>query len=240
MRRPKRAVRIGRRQPLQVRRRRDGRRGCRRRTRRRRRSAACSSPGGVGRRRPPADDPPTTSSSAAPTAGSTCRRPRPSRRSTRILAPTPLHHLHLRFPQHHRADARPEVRPEEQGSALRAAVLGQPVRPGQPTIDFKVKLTNLGLALRPDLFDAHTLHWHGFRNVIPFFDGEPTGSVAVPTGREFTYVYRPRDPGTYMYHCHVEDVEHVHMGMNGLVFVRPLQNGNTGSIRAASTCTTTA
>ena len=93
--------------------------------------------------------------------------------------------------------------------------------------DFKVQLTNLGLALRPDLFDAHTLHWHGFRNVIPYFDGEPTGSIAVPTGRTITYVYRPRDPGTYMYHCHVEDVEHVHMGMNGLVFVRPLQDGNT-------------
>jgi FtsP/CotA-like multicopper oxidase with cupredoxin domain len=98
--------------------------------------------------------------------------------------------------------------------------------PANP-VDFKVQLTNLGLALRPDLFDAHTLHWHGFRNVIPFFDGEPTGSVAVPTGRDFTYVYRPREPGTYMYHCHVEDVEHVHMGMNGLVFVRPLQDGNT-------------
>ena len=29
----------------------------------------------------------------------------------------------------------------------------------------------------------HTLHWHGFRNVIPFYDGEPTGSVSVPVGR---------------------------------------------------------
>ena len=28
-----------------------------------------------------------------------------------------------------------------------------------------------------------------------------------------------------MYHCHVEDVEHVHMGMTGLVFVRPPQDG---------------
>jgi hypothetical protein len=27
-----------------------------------------------------------------------------------------------------------------------------------------------------------------------------------------------------MYHCHVEDVEHVQMGMTGLVFVRPLQD----------------
>ena len=30
-----------------------------------------------------------------------------------------------------------------------------------------------------------------------------------------------------MFHCHVEDVEHVHMGMTGPVFVRPLQNGTT-------------
>ncbi len=89
---------------------------------------------------------------------------------------------------------------------------------------FFVTLTNLGLALRPDLFDAHTLHWHGFRNVIPFFDGEPSGSISVPSGRTFTYAYRPRDPGTYMYHCHVEDVEHVQMGMTGLVFVRPRQD----------------
>ena len=97
--------------------------------------------------------------------------------------------------------------------------------PGNPK-DFRVQLTNLGLAQRPDLTDSHTLHWHGFRNVIPFFDGEPSGSVSVPVGRDFTYVYRPHEPGTYMYHCHVEDVEHVHMGMTGLVFVRPLQDDN--------------
>jgi FtsP/CotA-like multicopper oxidase with cupredoxin domain len=93
--------------------------------------------------------------------------------------------------------------------------------PASP-VDFRMQLTNLGLALRPDLFDAHTIHWHGFRNVIPFFDGEPTTSVGVPSGRIFTYIYRPREPGTYMFHCHVEDVEHVQMGMTGLVFVRPL------------------
>jgi FtsP/CotA-like multicopper oxidase with cupredoxin domain len=89
---------------------------------------------------------------------------------------------------------------------------------------FIVDITNLGLAVRPDLFDAHTLHWHGFRNVIPFFDGEPSGSVSVPAGTVFRYAYKPRDAGTYMYHCHVEDIEHVHMGMNGLVFVRPKLN----------------
>jgi FtsP/CotA-like multicopper oxidase with cupredoxin domain len=90
--------------------------------------------------------------------------------------------------------------------------------------EFHVQLTNVGLAQRPDLFDAHTLHWHGFKNVIAFFDGEPTGSVAIPAGQSFTYVYKSHDPGTYMYHCHVEDVEHVQMGMTGLVFVRPAQD----------------
>jgi FtsP/CotA-like multicopper oxidase with cupredoxin domain len=90
--------------------------------------------------------------------------------------------------------------------------------------DFTLKLTNLGLQIRPDLIDAHTLHFHGFRNAIPIFDGEPHSSVGVPIARELTYFYRPHDPGTYMYHCHFEETEHIHMGMVGPVFVRPIQN----------------
>jgi FtsP/CotA-like multicopper oxidase with cupredoxin domain len=91
--------------------------------------------------------------------------------------------------------------------------------------EFRLQLTNLGLSMRPDLIDEHTVHFHGLRNIIPFFDGEPMSSLAVPIAGEFTYAYRVREPGTYMYHCHVEDVEHVHLGMTGLVFVRPKQNG---------------
>ncbi len=92
--------------------------------------------------------------------------------------------------------------------------------------DIFITLTNLGLLQRPDLFDGHTLHWHGFVNAIPLFDGVPELSLAVPVGRDFTYFYRPHDAGTYMYHCHFEDVEHVQMGMTGMVFVRPKQNRN--------------
>lgn len=90
--------------------------------------------------------------------------------------------------------------------------------------DIYLTLTNLGLLQRPDLFDGHSLHWHGFVNAIPLFDGVPELSLAVPIGRDFTYFYRPHDAGTYMYHCHFEDVEHVQMGMTGMVFVRPKQN----------------
>ena len=84
-----------------------------------------------------------------------------------------------------------------------------------------VTLSNLGLQLRPDLIDGHTLHWHGFRNAIPFYDGVPESSISVAIDHDFTYVYRPQDAGTYMYHCHFEDVEHVTMGMHGIVFVKP-------------------
>jgi hypothetical protein len=90
--------------------------------------------------------------------------------------------------------------------------------------DVTITLTNLGLLMRPDLFDGHTLHWHGFVNAIPLFDGVPELSLSVPIGRDLAYFYRPHDAGTYMYHCHFEDVEHVQMGMTGMVFVRPRQN----------------
>jgi FtsP/CotA-like multicopper oxidase with cupredoxin domain len=90
--------------------------------------------------------------------------------------------------------------------------------------EFILKLTNLGLQIRPDLIDAHTLHFHGFRNALPIFDGEPHSSVGVPIARDLLYYYKPHDPGTYMYHCHFEETEHVHMGMIGPCFVSPLQN----------------
>jgi FtsP/CotA-like multicopper oxidase with cupredoxin domain len=101
-----------------------------------------------------------------------------------------------------------------------------------PTLDFrqdddiKITLTNLGLVQRPDLTDSHTIHWHGFDVPSPLNDGVPEVSVAVPIGKQVTYFYRPHRVGTYMYHCHFEDVEHVQMGMTGIVFVRPAQDGS--------------
>jgi FtsP/CotA-like multicopper oxidase with cupredoxin domain len=91
--------------------------------------------------------------------------------------------------------------------------------------DIKITLTNLGLVQRPDLVDSHTIHWHGFDLPSPLNDGVPEVSVAVPIGQQLTYFYRPHRAGTYMYHCHFEDVEHVQMGMTGIVFVRPTQDG---------------
>ena len=91
--------------------------------------------------------------------------------------------------------------------------------------DIRITLTNLGLVQRPDLTDSHTIHWHGFDVPSPLNDGVPEVSVAVPISKQLTYFYRPHREGTYMYHCHFEDVEHVQMGMTGPLFVRPRQNG---------------
>jgi len=88
-----------------------------------------------------------------------------------------------------------------------------------------IVLTNLGLVGRPDLDDSHTIHWHGFRNPNSVFDGVPEVSVAVPPERDFPYLFIPRDEGTYMYHCHFEDVEHVQMGMDGVVFINSFTPG---------------
>jgi FtsP/CotA-like multicopper oxidase with cupredoxin domain len=100
-----------------------------------------------------------------------------------------------------------------------------PVLDLRQNTDVYLTLTNLGLVGRPDLTDSHTIHWHGFRTPSALFDGVPEVSVAVPIQRQLTYFYRPHDAGTYMYHCHFEDVEHVQMGMTGIVFVRPQQDG---------------
>ena len=110
---------------------------------------------------------------------------------------------------------------------MKAQMAAPLIRIEQET-DYTLKLTNLGLQIRPDLIDAHTLHFHGFRNAIPVFDGEPHSSVGVPIARDLTYFYRPHDPGTYLYHCHFEETEHVHMGMVGPAYITPIQNYGSG------------
>lgn len=93
----------------------------------------------------------------------------------------------------------------------------------------QISLTNLGFKQRPDVTDGHTIHWHGFKNAIPLFDGVPEMSVAPSVGRTIAFFYNLElgTAGTYMYHCHWEDVQHVQLGMRGMVYVRPMQNTAT-------------
>jgi FtsP/CotA-like multicopper oxidase with cupredoxin domain len=90
--------------------------------------------------------------------------------------------------------------------------------------DFYLNLTNVGMVVRPDLFDPHSVHFHGFPQAAPVFDGVPESSTVVKMGATFTYYYKIMEPGTYMYHCHVEATEHMQMGMLGNLYVEPKQN----------------
>lgn len=90
--------------------------------------------------------------------------------------------------------------------------------------DAYVSLTNVGMVIRPDLFDPHSVHWHGFANASAIFDGLPDASIAIHMGATLTYFYHVTEAGTYMYHCHVEAAEHMQMGMLGNLYVRPAQN----------------
>lgn len=91
-------------------------------------------------------------------------------------------------------------------------------------------LTNVGMAMRPDLFDPHTVHWHGFPQASSVFDGVPDASIAINMGATLTYYYNAVDAGTYMYHCHVEATEHMQMGMLGNLYVHPRQNKLTAGV----------
>jgi FtsP/CotA-like multicopper oxidase with cupredoxin domain len=100
--------------------------------------------------------------------------------------------------------------------------------------EFFLTLTNVGMIMRPDLFEQHTIHFHGYPNASSFYDGVPDASVAISIGASFSYYYLAPDAGTYFWHCHISPPEHLQMGMVGQLFVRPRQNRvGSGDLLAA-------
>jgi len=92
--------------------------------------------------------------------------------------------------------------------------------------EFYLSLSNVGTVIRPDLFDPHTVHFHGFPNAASVFDGVPEVSMSINMGATLTYYYNIVEPGTYIYHCHVEATEHMEMGMLANLYVHPAQDRN--------------
>lgn len=95
-------------------------------------------------------------------------------------------------------------------------------------------LSNVGQIMRPDLFEQHTIHFHGYPNASSFFDGVPDASVAINIAGSFTYYYTAPDAGTYFWHCHIAPPEHLQMGMVGQLYVRPRQNRLTQASSATA------
>jgi FtsP/CotA-like multicopper oxidase with cupredoxin domain len=96
--------------------------------------------------------------------------------------------------------------------------------------EFFLTLTNVGQVMRPDLFEQHTVHFHGYPNASAFYDGVPDASVAINIGGSFTYYYLAPDAGTYFWHCHITPPEHLQMGMVGQIYVRPRQDRWSGDL----------
>jgi FtsP/CotA-like multicopper oxidase with cupredoxin domain len=100
--------------------------------------------------------------------------------------------------------------------------------------EFFLTLTNVGQVMRPDLFEQHTVHFHGYPNASAFYDGVPDASIAINIGGSFTYYYLAPEAGTYFWHCHISPPEHLQMGMVGQIYVRPRQNRVApGNLRTA-------
>ncbi len=99
--------------------------------------------------------------------------------------------------------------------------------------EYFLTLSNVGMIMRPDLFEQHTVHFHGYPNASAFYDGVPDASVAINIGASFTYYYLAPDAGTYFWHCHITPPEHLQMGMVGQLYVRPRQDRVTGSLYTA-------
>jgi hypothetical protein len=95
--------------------------------------------------------------------------------------------------------------------------------------EFFLTLSNPGMIMRPDLFEQHTIHFHGYPNASSYFDGVPDASIAINIAGSFTYYYTAPDPGTYFWHCHITPPEHLQMGMVGQLYVRPRQNRLTAT-----------
>ncbi|WP_349431842.1 multicopper oxidase domain-containing protein [Methylomarinum sp. Ch1-1] len=78
----------------------------------------------------------------------------------------------------------------------------------------------------------HTIHLHGVDH--PWVDSSGEGNDGVPQtsdkfvlpGQSRTYEIRPRQPGTFVYHCHVQTHVHLAMGLVGMFVVEENRPNN--------------
>ncbi|MDQ2818372.1 MAG: multicopper oxidase domain-containing protein [Candidatus Eremiobacteraeota bacterium] len=75
--------------------------------------------------------------------------------------------------------------------------------------------------LTNELPEPTTVHWHGVA-VPADMDGVPGLSQApIEPGGSFVYEFVARDPGTYMYHTHFDDLNQLDRGLYGAFIVEP-------------------
>jgi len=65
--------------------------------------------------------------------------------------------------------------------------------------EFFLTLSNVGMIMRPDLFEQHTVHFHGYPT-LPRSMTCADASVAI-TSRQLHLLLPRADAGTYFWHC---------------------------------------
>lgn len=113
---------------------------------------------------------------------------------------------------------------ETMDAAIHLRAPSMPIRVEQGD---SVKITLMNTHYLP-----HTIHLHGVDH--PFQDLGGEGNDGVPgvsempvmPGQSRTYNIKPRQPGTMLYHCHVQPQAHIQMGLMGMFIVEENRPNN--------------
>ncbi|MEZ0314717.1 MAG: multicopper oxidase family protein [Myxococcota bacterium] len=103
---------------------------------------------------------------------------------------------------------------------LRAEVWGYNGGTPGPTIE-AVEGDRLRIYVTNRLPEPTTVHWHGI--LVPSgMDGvSGLNQAPIPRGETFMYEFTVREPGTYMYHSHYDEMTQVGLGLIGMFIVHP-------------------
>ncbi len=88
------------------------------------------------------------------------------------------------------------------------------------------------ITLENSHYFPHSIHFHGVDH--PFLKANGEGNDGVPQtsnklimpGKQFSYEMTPRQPGTMVYHCHVQTHTHIMMGLIGMFIVEENRPNN--------------
>jgi len=88
------------------------------------------------------------------------------------------------------------------------------------------------ITLENSHYFPHSIHFHGVDH--PFLKENGEGNDGVPQtsnkltlpGKQFSYELTPRQPGTMIYHCHVQAHTHILMGLIGMFIVEENRPNN--------------
>jgi FtsP/CotA-like multicopper oxidase with cupredoxin domain len=89
-----------------------------------------------------------------------------------------------------------------------------------PTIE-AVEGDRIRIYVTNKLPEPTSVHWHGL--ILPNgMDGVAgLNQAPIPVGETFVYEFTLRDPGTYMYHPHFDEMTQIALGMGGMFIVHP-------------------